>query len=80
MSEHDFQAEVLHRMGNLERGLAALTARLDERCPAQSRRLDEVENALKKLEAAEHRRKGGMAVLAAAGGIAGAFLAKILER
>jgi hypothetical protein len=80
VSDNDFQGEVLRRMGNMERGLAALTARLDERCPAQSRRLDGVERTVRNLEAAEHSRKGGKAVLAAmfAGASAvGAILTKL---
>jgi hypothetical protein len=79
-ADDDFQDEALRRMGNVEQSLAALVGRLDERCPAQSRRLDEVEATARRLEAAEHRRKGGMAVLAAMSGMAGALAAKFLER
>lgn len=79
MGERDFQAEIFNRLGKLEQGQAALLSRLDERCAYRLAALDDLERRVGALEASEHRRRGGMAVMMAlwaGAGAIGAGLAK----
>ena len=56
-------AEIFARLGNIESGMAALNARLEERCDVRQRTLDDHDTRLRHLEESAHKRKGGIGVL-----------------
>ncbi len=88
MTDNDFQCVVLRRfdrldkrMSHIEQVNAAMRAALTERCRARGESLAAHEERLQGLEEAEHRRRGGLAVMAGLGALAGALgavLSKLL--
>ena len=89
MNDNDPQREILRRLREIEAEQRRMNEKLEkhlavlaERCPTRAERLDAVEEKVAALEAEEHKRKGGKAVLAALlglAGAAGAVAAKMLE-
>ena len=81
MSEHDFQTEVFNRLGKLEQGQAAMLSMLGERCTVRGVKIEKLEGDINSLWKREHKRAGGMAVLAgllAGAGTIGGVIAKFL--
>jgi hypothetical protein len=68
----DAETNIFQRLGAIENDTSAIKAMLSERCEAREKTLDDFELRIRKLEAAEHKRKGGMAVLAVLMGLASA--------
>ena len=66
---------------NIYERLAGIEAKLAERCQLRGQVLEQLDERVSELEAAEYRRKGGMAlaaVLLAAAGTLGGIIAKAL--
>ena len=57
----------------LSKNLASALARMEERCPHHTMRMDKVEGDVDELKAAEHRRKGGVAIMCVLFSIAAAL-------
>jgi hypothetical protein len=55
--------EVFDRLRRIESDVAAIKAMLEERCFARQKILDDHDMRLRHLEEADHKRKGGIAVL-----------------
>jgi hypothetical protein len=73
--------EIFERLRNIESDIAAIKARLEERCDVRQQILDDHAARLRRLEEAEQKRKGGIAVLGVMmtlAASAGAVAAKML--
>ncbi|MDR1947607.1 MAG: hypothetical protein LBQ51_10660 [Desulfovibrio sp.] len=75
------ESEIFERLNKLDRGVARIEAKLDERCTVRANVLDDHSARLRKLEESEHKRKGSIAALLGmltAAGAAGAAAIRMI--
>jgi hypothetical protein len=78
---NDAMSEMFRRLRKIEGDLDSIRAMLGERCVMRQKILDDYDDRLRELEKSEHKRKGGLAVLATMltlAASAGAALMKLL--